>query len=72
MKYLVIGGAGFIGSHLCERLSRQPGCKVFSLDSYLTGSKDNEISGVTYIYGNSLDIDALVSFSPDVIFHFGE
>lgn len=39
-NFLVAGGAGFIGSHLCERLLDQ-GKKVFCLDNLITGSKDN-------------------------------
>lgn len=39
-KILVTGGAGFIGSHLCERLLNE-GNEVISLDNYFTGSKDN-------------------------------
>ncbi len=39
-RVLVTGGAGFIGSHLCERLL-QDGCDVICLDNYFTGSKDN-------------------------------
>lgn len=37
---LVTGGAGFIGSHLCERLLGE-GNDVICLDNYFTGSKDN-------------------------------
>lgn len=39
-KILITGGAGFIGSHLCERLL-QDGCKVICLDNLLTGSREN-------------------------------
>ncbi len=39
-KVLITGGAGFIGSHLCERLLEQ-GCDVLCVDNYFTGSKDN-------------------------------
>ncbi|MFO8087111.1 MAG: UDP-glucuronic acid decarboxylase family protein [Bacteroidales bacterium] len=39
-KILVTGGAGFIGSHLCERLLNE-GHEVISLDNYFTGQKSN-------------------------------
>jgi UDP-glucuronate decarboxylase len=39
-KILVTGGAGFIGSHLCERLL-QKGEEVLCVDNYFTGSKAN-------------------------------
>ena len=38
MVILVTGGAGFLGSHLCERLLDQ-GNEVICLDNYLTGQK---------------------------------
>ncbi|MGM0613454.1 MAG: UDP-glucuronic acid decarboxylase family protein, partial [Bacteroidota bacterium] len=41
-KILVTGGAGFIGSHLCERLLNE-GNEVISLDNYFTGQKRNII-----------------------------
>ncbi len=39
-RILVTGGAGFIGSHLCERLLVD-GHEVICLDNFFTGSKDN-------------------------------
>ena len=39
-KILVTGGAGFLGSHLCERLLQQ-GHEVLSADNYFTGSREN-------------------------------
>lgn len=39
-KILVTGGAGFLGSHLCEALLRQ-GNEVICMDNYFTGSKSN-------------------------------
>jgi UDP-glucuronate decarboxylase len=40
MRILVTGGAGFIGSHLCDRLLAL-GYDVICLDNFFTGSKDN-------------------------------
>jgi len=40
MRLLVTGGAGFLGSHLCERLLSD-GHEVISLDNYYTGSRKN-------------------------------
>ncbi|MBO3115759.1 SDR family oxidoreductase [Winogradskyella sp. DF17] len=39
-RILVTGGAGFVGSHLCERLLKE-GNEVICLDNYFTGSKRN-------------------------------
>ena len=71
MKVLVTGGAGFIGSHLCEKLS-QDGHEVFSLDDYSTGTKENHVNNVTYITGETKNIEALVNITPDIIYHLGE
>ena len=71
-KILVTGGAGFIGSHLCERLSKNPNYDVYSLDNYFTGSKANHIPNVTYIQGDTAQISELVTFNPDMLYHLGE
>lgn len=47
-RILVTGGAGFIGSHLCERLLNN-GDDVICLDNYFTGSKNN----IRHLIGNN-------------------
>ena len=39
-RYLVTGGAGFLGSHLCERLVAR-GAEVLCVDNFFTGARDN-------------------------------
>ena len=39
-RVLVTGGAGFLGSHLCERLLAQ-GASVICADNYFTGTRHN-------------------------------
>jgi len=46
-RVLVTGGAGFIGSHLCERLLGE-GADVLCVDNYFTGSKAN----IAHLMGN--------------------
>jgi UDP-glucuronate decarboxylase len=46
-KILVTGGAGFLGSHLCDRLVSK-GHDVLCVDNFYTGSKQN----ITHLYGN--------------------
>lgn len=68
---LVTGGAGFIGSHLCERLVKE-GNKVISLDNYFTGSRENHVAGVEYREGHTKDIEKHIPETPDLIYHLGE
>lgn len=47
-KILVTGGAGFIGSHLCDRLIKD-GHEVICLDNFFTGNKEN----IEHLLGNT-------------------
>ncbi len=47
-RILITGGAGFIGSHLCERLLNE-GNDVICLDNFFTGSKNN----IRHLIGNN-------------------
>ena len=71
-KILVTGGAGFVGSNLCERLVQNPINQVWSIDNYSTGTTANHLNGVNYIKGETSDISNLINFNPDYIYHLGE
>jgi UDP-glucose 4-epimerase len=68
---LVTGGAGFVGSNLCERLVNS-GYQVISLDNYFTGSRENHIDSVEYREGHTKDIASLIPEAPEIIYHLGE
>ncbi len=69
---LVTGGAGFVGSHLAEKLAADPDCRVISLDDYSRGKEANHVEGVDYREGHTKGIDELIPETPDIIFHLGE
>jgi len=71
-KILVTGGAGFVGSALCERLVKM-GHDVFSLDNYFTGLKENHHPGVNYFTGHTRDINNIFKkHNFDLVYHLGE
>lgn len=71
-KILVTGGAGFIGSHLIERLVKLSDAEVYSLDNYSSGSELNHIAGAHYLKGDTKNINEVVDFAPQMVFHLGE
>jgi len=69
MRYLVTGGSGFIGSHLCETLVKR-GDSVSVIDNLSTGS--NQLShGIDFIEGSIFDQDLMAKLisNSDYVLH---
>ena len=64
-RILVTGGAGFIGSHLCERLLKE-GYEVVCLDNYFTGTKKNIIHLLDHPYFELVRHDITMPFYMEV------
>ena len=74
---IVTGGAGFVGSHLIERLLKIKKYRIISIDNYSSGSKKNHIKNdrVSYLKSNTKNIGKKLSKYKkkiNCIFHFGE
>ena len=74
-KYLVTGGAGFIGSHLCEKLLND-GHEVVCIDNFYNGNLNNirglfNHKGFYFVEDTILNVDRLKELTADVdhIFH---
>jgi UDP-glucose 4-epimerase len=70
MRALVTGGAGFIGSHLADRL-RKDGHEVVILDNLFTGKRENVPDGARLVEGDVRDPTAVEGAAAgcEVIFH---
>jgi UDP-glucuronate decarboxylase len=70
-RILVTGGAGFIGSHLCERLLKE-GAEVLSVDNYFTGRRANIATLIANPAFEALrhDITFPLYVEADAIFNF--
>ncbi len=64
-RILVTGGAGFVGSHLCEKLLKE-GNEVISLDNYFTGQKRNIVHLMDNPYFEVIRHDVTMPFFIEV------
>ena len=71
MNILVIGGAGFIGSHMVKFLHNK-GCKVTTLDDFSSGRRNAVHYGniVTGDFGNTNILNNILQYNFDAVFHF--
>lgn len=67
-RAVVTGGAGFIGSHVCELLLEQD-WDVVVLDDLSTGQRENVPPEANLVVGSISDPGAIVYHEPEVVFH---
>ena len=73
MKILITGGAGFIGSHLVEKLITEKN-EILIIDNLMTGKKENlSFEGNYELFiddiGSEKSLNKVTEFNPDICFH---
>ena len=73
MKILITGGAGFIGSHLVEKLITEKN-EILIIDNLMTGKKENLSFEGNYEFfiddlGSEKSLNKVTEFNPDICFH---
>ena len=73
MKFLVVGGAGYIGSHFVD-LATEQGHECVVFDNLSTGFEESVPSNVRFVNADLMDIDsirnAFKDHKPEAVFHF--
>lgn len=77
MKYFITGGAGFIGSNMCDRLLQEQGNEVVVYDNFSTGRREfledaSKNKNFSLVEGDTQDLDGLTKAMAgcDFVFHF--
>ena len=73
-KYFIIGGAGYVGSHVIKLLGEtQPDAEILTYDNLSGGHKEHVLYG-DFVQGDVLDYEKLnktiKEFQPDIVMHF--
>jgi UDP-glucose 4-epimerase len=75
-RVLVIGGAGFVGSHLVDQLTEEPVKEIIVLDNFVRGTRENlseavKDKRVRVVEGSVMDLDLLSELmqGTDYVFH---
>ena len=73
-KYLVTGGAGFIGSNIVDELLAR-GKEVVVIDNFITGSRDNlahVMNDIELVEGDIRDLDLMKKICTERMIAFGQ
>ena len=75
-KFLITGGAGFVGTNLIKLILERTNYSIVSIDNYSSGSRKNHFKNrrVKYINANTKDISQVIKDPKSIlaVFHFGE